>query len=89
MGIFEKLLGLGSLKCLKAPLVYRQVTLPISSRGIGLISLEVIAQVAYLRSWALVTLVITSKFLLDFRPFLLEAIGAINLGPIPFQVHLI
>jgi len=43
-----------------------------------LISLKVIVLVAYLGSWILVTLVIISKFLLDFCSFLLEAIGVNN-----------
>jgi hypothetical protein len=88
MGILERLLGLSSLKCLKALLIYLQVVLPISSGGVGLISLEVIVQVSYLGSWALITLVIISIFFLDSRPFLLEAIGVINLKPLPFQTHL-
>jgi len=58
------------------------------SGGIGLISLENIASTTYLGSWALVTHVITSKFLLDSCIFLLETIGANNSGPLPFQAHL-
>ncbi len=50
-------------------LVYRQVILPISSGGIRLISSKVIALIAYLGSWALVTFIIASKFLLDFSSF--------------------
>jgi len=56
------------------------VALPISSGGLGLISLQVIALVAYMGSWGLVALIIASKFLFYFRLFLLEVIGASNLG---------
>lgn len=38
----------------------------------------------HLGSWAFVTLVIVFTFLLDSRPFLLEGIGANNLGLLPF-----
>ncbi len=88
MGIFEKLLGLGPLECPKALLIHQQVALPISSGGIGFISLEFIVLAIYLGSWALITLVIASKFLLDSHSFLLEAIGVSNLWPFPFQAHL-
>jgi hypothetical protein len=84
MGIFEKLLGLGPLECPKALLIHQQVALPISSGGIGFISLEFIVLAIYLKSCALITLVIASKFLLDSHSFLLEAIGASNLWPFPF-----
>jgi len=57
------------------------VVFPISNGGVGLISLKVIAPIAYLMSWILVALVIASKFLL-------EAIYANSLGPFPFQAHL-
>ncbi len=85
---FERLLGLDFLKCLKAPLVCPQVSLPISNDGIGLISTKTIAPIAYLGSWTLVVLVIASRFLLDLRPFLLEAIGVSSSGSFPFQLHL-
>jgi hypothetical protein len=68
--------------------VHRHVTLPISSGDIGLILVDIIVLVAFLGSWALVVLVITFRFLLDSYPFLLEAIGASNLGSFPFHVHL-
>lgn len=43
---------------------------------------------AYLRSWALVAIVIATKFLYDHQPFLLEAIGVSNYGLFPIQAHL-
>jgi hypothetical protein len=71
MGIFERFLGSGSLECLKAFLIYQQVPLPIFSGVVGLISLKVIAPTAYVGSWALIVLIISSKFLLDSRSFFL------------------
>jgi hypothetical protein len=53
---FGKLLGSTSLKCLEAFPVHRQVVFPIFSWGIKLISLEVIASIAYIWSWALMSL---------------------------------
>jgi hypothetical protein len=88
MGVFKRLLGLGSLQCPKALLVHRQVALTIFIRGIGLISLNVIALVTYLKSWALVTFVIASRFLLDFHLFLLKAIVVNSSGSFLFQAHL-
>jgi hypothetical protein len=83
VGVVERLLGLGSLEYLEAPLIHRHVVFPISSGGIGLIYLEVIALATYLGSWALITLVITSRFLLDYCSFLLEAIGVNGSRPFP------
>jgi hypothetical protein len=88
MGVFLKLLGLGSLECPKAPLVHPQVALTIFNGGIRLTSSNVIALTTYLGSWALITSVIASKFLLDFCPFLLKAIGANSSGSLPLQTHL-
>jgi hypothetical protein len=81
VGVFKRLLGLGSLECPKAPFVHQYVVLPIYNDGIRLISLEVIVPIAYLGSWALIALVITFKFLLDFCPFLLEPISVNSSGP--------
>jgi hypothetical protein len=50
MGIFLKLLGLGSLKSPKAPFVHRQMALTIFNGGIRLISSNVIALATYLES---------------------------------------
>jgi hypothetical protein len=84
MGIFEKLLGSSSLECHEALLVHQYVVLPISNEGIRLISFEFIVLTIDLRSWALIALVIASRFLLDSHPFLLEAIGVKNSKPFPF-----
>ncbi len=88
MRVFERLVGLGSLECLKAFLIHWQVAFPISSGGVGLISLKVIVLVTYLGCWALFVPFISSMFFLDFCPFLLEVIGASSLGPFFFQIHL-
>jgi hypothetical protein len=76
----------GSLECPKVLLVWWHMALPIFSGGVGLITMEVIVLSTYLGNHALVVLVIVSKFLLDFHPFLLEVIG--SSGPLLFQVHL-
>jgi hypothetical protein len=60
---------MGSLECFKAFLVCWHVAFPIFSGGISLISLKVIALIVYSGSWTLVTIVIVSKFLLDFCSF--------------------
>jgi hypothetical protein len=79
MGVLERLLGLGSLEHLEALLILG-IWLFHFDGGIGLISLEVITLVTYLKSWALVDFVISSKFLLDFHLFLLDVIDANRLG---------
>jgi hypothetical protein len=56
--------------------------------GALLISSEVITLTTYLGNWALIAHVITSKFLLDSYMFLLKAMGASSLEPLPFQAHL-
>jgi hypothetical protein len=52
MGIFKRLLGPSSLECPEAPIVRRQMVLPIFNGGVGLISLEVIAPTIYMGNWA-------------------------------------
>jgi hypothetical protein len=88
MEVFERFLGPSSLECLEAPFVPWHVVLLIYSGGIRLISSKVIVPFTYLRSWALVIIVIVSRFLLDSCPFLLEAIGVNGLGPFLFQAHI-
>jgi len=88
MRVFERLVGLGSLECLKAFLIHQQVVSPISSGGVRLIFLKVIALITYLGCWALFVLFISFMFFLDFCPYLLAMIGANSLGPFFFQVQL-
>ncbi len=61
--------GSGSLKCPKAFLVRQQVAFPISNGAVGLISTKVIAPTTYLRKWALMAPIITSRFSLDSHIF--------------------
>jgi hypothetical protein len=63
------------------------VALPISSGGIQLISLKVLAQVTYLGSWALVVHGIASRVFFYLCPFLLEMIVVSNLRPLLFLIH--
>jgi hypothetical protein len=85
--IFYKHLGLCSLQCLHAFLVHWKVALPIFSGGIWPISLKLITQIAYMWSWALVAHVITSRFLLDFCPFLLKMIVVNNIRLLISLIH--
>jgi hypothetical protein len=50
MGVFERLLDLGSLECPEALLIHQHVTFLISSGGVRLISSKVIAPIDYLGS---------------------------------------
>ncbi len=65
-----------------------QVFLPISFGNVGLISSEIIMLTTYLGSWALIALIITLRFLVNFRLFLLEAIRVGNSSSLLFQTHL-
>jgi len=88
MQICERLLGPSCFECLKPPLVHWEVMFPISRGSIGFILAKTIELMIFLGSWALVTLVITSRFLLDLHPFLLEAIGVSSSSSLPFQMHM-
>ncbi len=81
---FERLLVPSSFECPKAPLLCRQVTLPILNGGIGFISTETIVSTSFVRNWALVVQIIDFRFLLDSHSFLLEVIGMNNLSSLPF-----
>jgi hypothetical protein len=72
--VFGRLLGLGSFDSLKGPLVHKQTSFPITFGGVGLISTFTIAPTTYLGYWALVTLVIVVRFMVDQHPFFLEAL---------------
>ncbi len=60
----------------------------IFSGGLRLISSEVIAPIPFLKSWTLITFIMTFRFLLNFCMFLLEAIGVRSSMPLPFHMHL-
>ncbi len=61
-----------------------QVSLPISNERIGFISTKTIALTIYLKSWALITSIIASKFLLNKCSFLLKVIRVGSLGSFTF-----
>jgi hypothetical protein len=88
MGVFEKLLGLGSLESLEAFLLCQLVAIPIFNDNIRLISLEVIVPTIYLSYWAIIALITIFRLLLDLRSFFFEAIGVSSLGSFLFQAHL-
>lgn len=81
-------MGLGSLDYPRTPLVRQQVFISISHGGINFISIQLIASTTCLGSWTFITPIIVARFLLDHRLFLLEAIGANNYYPFPFQAHM-
>jgi hypothetical protein len=53
-----------------------------------LFRLHPIAPTIYMGNWALIARIIVNKFLSNHHPFLLEAIGANNFGPVPLDAHL-
>ncbi len=65
----------GSFDSPEGPLAHKQASLPITFSGVELISTSTIAPIAYLRSWALVALVIVIRFMVDQCPFLFEALA--------------
>jgi len=71
-------------ECLKAPVVHRQVLLPIFNEGIGFIYIKTIAPTSYLGNCALVAQAIIFMLLLDSHPFLSEVSGASNSSSLPF-----
>ncbi len=84
--VVGRFIGLGLLKCHEGPLVCEQTSFPISRGCVGFISTQ--SSMVYLRNWALLALIIASSFFHDYHSFLLEVIGACNLGMLPFQTHL-
>ncbi len=83
--MFRHLLGLKSFDNLEGPLACKQVFLPITFGGIGLIPTTTIALSAYLRSWALVASIIAIRFMVYQHPFLLEALAQVDNNTFPFQ----
>jgi hypothetical protein len=71
---FGCLLGPRSFDIFKGPLSRKQASLPINFGGVGVISTSTIAPTTYFRSWALVTLIIVARFMVDGHPFLLETL---------------
>jgi hypothetical protein len=73
--VFGRLLGPRSFDSLKRPFVHKQTSLPITFGGVGLISRSTIALTTYLGYWAIVALVIATRFMVDQHPFFLEALN--------------
>ncbi len=86
--LFGCLLGPRSFNSPKGPLARKQFPLPIIFDGIRFISTSTIAPISYLRSWALVTSIISIKFMVDQHPFLLETLAQIDNNTFLFQQHL-
>ncbi len=86
--VFGRLLGLGSFDSQEWFLVHKQVFLPIAFSGINFMSITTIAPMSYLKSWAFVASIITVRFMVNQRPFLLEALTWVNNNTFFFQQHL-
>jgi len=86
--VFACLLGPGSFDSPERLLVHKQASLPITFSGIELILTSTITLTASLKSWALIALVIANRFMVDKRPFLLQALAQVNNNTFPFQQHL-
>jgi len=82
--MFGCLLDPRSFDSPKEPLAHKQTSLPITFITIKLILTSNIAPTTYLKNWALVVLVITIRFMVDQRPFFLEALARINNNSFPF-----
>ncbi len=76
--MFGHLLGLRSFDNLEGPLACKQASIPITFTGIRFISIAAIIPTTYLGSWALIVLIITIRFMIDQRPFLLQALAQVN-----------
>ncbi len=86
--MFGDLLGSRSFDSPERPLAHKQASLPITFSGVRLILASIITPTSYLGSWVLVALVITTRFMVDQCPFLLEALTQINNNTFLFQQHL-
>jgi hypothetical protein len=85
--VFGCLLGLRSFDSPRRPLAPKQVSFSITFGGVEFILTFTITLTPYLGSWALVTLVIAIKFMVDQHPFLLEALAWVDNNTFPFQQH--
>jgi hypothetical protein len=73
--VFGHFLGLGYFNSPKLLLPYKQAYFPITFNGIMLIQTTTITPTTYLRSWALVALIIVARFMVDHHPFLFEPLA--------------
>ncbi len=72
--VFGRLLGPRFFNNLERPLAYKQTSFPIIIGGINLILIATINPTTYLRNWALITLIIMTRFMFDQHPFLFKAL---------------
>jgi len=86
--VFRRFLGPRSFDSLKGPIINKQVSLPITFDGIGLIPIATIALLAYLWNWAFIASFIATRFMVNQRPFLLETLAQIDNNTFPFEQHL-
>jgi len=56
-------------------LTHKQVSISITFCDIELVPTAIIAQITYLRNWVLVASIIITRFMVDQRPLLLEALA--------------
>jgi hypothetical protein len=73
--MFRHLLGSKSFDSPKRLLVHKQTFFLITFNGIMLIPTTTITPTTYLKSWAVVALIIVFRFMVDHRPFLLESLA--------------
>ncbi len=75
--MFGCLLSLRPFDSLEGPLVRKQVSLPITFSGIEFILTSTITPTTYLGNWALITLVIAIRFMVDQRHFIFKALTSV------------
>ncbi len=82
--MFGHLLGPRFFDNPKGPLVRRRASFPITFGGIEFTLTSTITPTTYLRSWALVTLIIVARFMVDQHPFLFEVLAWVDNNTFPF-----
>ncbi len=82
--MFGHLLGPRSFDSLKGLSICKQTSFPIISGGVRFISTSIIALTTYLWNWALITLIIVTRFMVDQHPFLFEALAQVDNNTFPF-----
>ncbi len=85
--MFGHHLGPRSFDNPKGLLTHKQASVILMFNGIGLILMASIAPIAYLGSWAFVTLIIDIRFMVNQHHFYLEALTLVNNNTFPFQQH--
>jgi len=85
--MFGCLLGSRSFDSLEGHLADKEAFFPITLGSIGFISTSTIALTTYLKSWALVALIIMGRFMVNQCHFLFALVRVDN-NIFPFQQHL-